>query len=85
VPPIAAIAANGHAGRLPHIGNTGNTGWIALGNALRLRNVAHLRRCWALLICARCLGLGGGFILDGGAGLAGGLPIDAGLAIIGHG
>ena len=83
--PIAAIAANGHAGRLPHIGNTGNTGWIALSHALGLRNVAHLRRCWALLICARCLGLGGGFILDGGAGLAGGLPIDAGLAIIGHG
>jgi hypothetical protein len=58
---------------------------MALGNALRLRNVPHMRRCWAPLMGARCLGLGGGFILDGGAGLAGGLPIDAGMAIIGHG
>jgi hypothetical protein len=58
---------------------------MALGNALRLRNVPHMRRCWALLICARCLGLGGGFILDGGAGLVYDLPIGAGLPIAGHG
>jgi hypothetical protein len=62
MPPIAAIAANGHASGLPHIGHTGNAARIGVRNTLGLRGLRA--RALRRLIGADALRLNGGRTLS---------------------